>query len=341
MPELSLYWHGMTTQTKKVTDGSSLSLDDWLQSISHPAPHSIVLDYAFPTEKHKQEYLATIAKRSELEVKELLRRFLVPAAAFKLDKLYFEVLKSQVKSGLKLEGLSEQQRKLLFWGLGAQGVLPWEGITWILDLCPWRPKDAVSALSAYLLAHIQALPDGRIDGLSDALEVIRSRYIGTPETNAWKLRLLLDLLPRQLECLVERTYEALGYRTMLTQPQKDGGRDVLAEHSEPGRREQLRIECKRYRGPVSVSVLRALLGVVSSEKANKGVLVTTGRFTRNAVDYSRDNPRLELVDGSTLVALMNEHLGSNWPTKIDRLVLDSERQSLSQSADECCADSPK
>jgi restriction system protein len=238
----------MAKHAKRIIDGRDLSLEDWLESISHPPPQSWVLDYAFPTEEHKGEYLATIAQRSEREVKALLRKFLFPSCSFGLDRICFDALQSEMRSGRKAEELTEFQQRLLSWGFGARGVFPWEGITWVLDLCPWRPKEALAALSAYLLAHIQFLPDGRIDGLSDALEIIRARYIGNPETNREKVCLLLDLPPRQFECLVERTYKALGYRTRLTPPQKDGGRDILAEHSKPSRREELRIECKRYGG---------------------------------------------------------------------------------------------
>lgn len=117
----------------------------------------------------------------------------------------------------------------------------------------------------------------------------------------------------------------------MTPPQKDGGRDILADQSVPSRRERLLIECKRYSKPVSVCLLRSLLGVVSSEKANKGVLVTSSHFTRAAVAFGHDNPRLELIDGPTLASLMNEHLGPTWLTRIDRLVVESERQHFKAS----------
>lgn len=120
----------------------------------------------------------------------------------------------------------------------------------------------------------------------------------------------------------------MGYTTSLTPLQKDGGRDILAQHDAPSRREQLRIECKRYGRPVPVASLRSLLGVVSSEKANKGVLVTTGRFTRAAINFVKENPRLEMIDGSILVSLMNEHLGPTWPTRIDRILMECERGRL-------------
>jgi restriction system protein len=115
---------------------------------------------------------------------------------------------------------------------------------------------------------------------------------------------------------------------VLTQRTRDGGRDIVACRQGPVKREQLHIECKRYTTPVPVQCLRSLLGVVSSEKANKGVLVTTSRFTTPAVEFSKENPRIELIDGLTLVALMNEHLGDGWPLRIDRLIIASEREHI-------------
>ncbi len=316
-----------------VIDCRDLSLSRWLELIFDPPPDAIVVDYEFPTDKHKEEYLATIAERSDLEIRDLLLKLLIPSGSLGCDESHAAYLKHAPKS--RKEHLLEYERRLILWDVGVRGVFPWEGITWVLDLCRWWPKEAIAALSAYMFAHIQFLPDGRINGLGEALEIIRARYIGTPRTNLERVDSLLDLSSRQFECLVERTYNKLGYSTALTPPQKDGGRDILADNAAPSRRERLRIECKRYNKPVSVDLLRSLLGVVSSEKANKGVLVTSSRFTRAGIRFAHENPRLELIDGSTLVSLMNEHLGPGWPTRIDSLVVESERNSprLAQRAD--------
>ena len=117
----------------------------------------------------------------------------------------------------------------------------------------------------------------------------------------------------------------MDYETELTSAQKDGGRDILANKNAPGRLEHLRIECKQYSRPVDVKIARALLGVVSDEKVNKGVLVTTSRFTKGAKDFAGRNPSLELIAGSNLIPLLNEHLGSRWPLQIGRLVAESQR----------------
>ena len=122
----------------------------------------------------------------------------------------------------------------------------------------------------------------------------------------------------------------MGYETRLTPPCKDGGRDIIATKRKPGRLEHARIECKFYNEEaVGLGVVQRLLGVVSGEKVNKGVVVTTSRFSKTAVKYVEQNPRLELINGDLLILLMNEHLGPQWPLHIERLVSASERTGMS------------
>lgn len=55
------------------------------------------------------------------------------------------------------------------------------------------------------------------------------------------------------------------------------------------------IQCKRYTAPVAVGIIRDLFGVVTAERASKGVLVTNSRFTREAKDFAAGKP-IELVN---------------------------------------------
>jgi restriction system protein len=86
----------------------------------------------------------------------------------------------------------------------------------------------------------------------------------------------------------------------------------------------LLIECKRYADTVDVGIVRELYGVVNSEKANRGVLVTSGRFTHDAQKFADDNS-IQLIDGDQFVLLLNEHLGANWFQKLGRIIAESEK----------------
>lgn len=64
------------------------------------------------------------------------------------------------------------------------------------------------------------------------------------------------------------------------------------------------VQCKHWRSEkVGVKVARELLGVVTSEKADYGVLITSGTFTDDAIAFARKNP-LELINGEKLMALL-------------------------------------
>jgi restriction system protein len=309
-------------------ESANLSLSEWLNLLEKPPRDAIFVDYQFPTNQHKEEYISSIEQRSELEVVSLIRHFLISSSGLGIDKTIINALLSAKEENLELYQRMTQTEfiRRLIKSVGRKNPPPWEGITWTLDLLPHFPKSALEGLKAYLKAHIQWLPDGRITGLSDTIALIRAKFIGVPERLQDKADLLNSLDSREFECIVERLYKAIGYDTELTPPRADGGRDVIASQSAPGRKEELRVECKRYSKSVGVEFPRALLGVVSSEKATKGVLVTSGGFTRGAREFAKHNPRIELIPGTNLVVLLNEHLGPSWVAHWEKLVASSLRE---------------
>jgi hypothetical protein len=99
---------------------------------------------------------------------------------------------------------------------------------------------AIDAIEAYNLAHYYLLPDGRCDGLSDAVAVIRAKYIeAITEDN-----LANTLDARDFEFLVAALYLMSGYKVEVTQQTRDGGHDVLATKEERGSIERILVECK-------------------------------------------------------------------------------------------------
>jgi restriction system protein len=54
-----------------------------------------------------------------------------------------------------------------------------------------------------------------------------------------------------------------------------------------------------------VSLVREFYGVMVSEKAARGIFVTTGIFTPEAITFARGKP-LELVDGPALARLVED-----------------------------------
>jgi len=181
-------------------------------------------------------------------------------------------------------------------------AMPRPSIRWVLDLLPHAPQQAIDAITGYLNVYRWVRPDGRSDGLLDAAAIIRARWIDDLATGT---EALFRLSPRELEMLVGALYLELGYTVELTPPSRDGGRDVIAARQTPGQREVIDIECKTHTSPVGVEYVRQLRGVTARHGANRGVLVTIGRFTRGARQETCDENRLELIDGATLIQMLN------------------------------------
>lgn len=316
------------TKEPILIETEDLTLEEWLALIAKPPQDSYFIDYCFPTENHFQEYLAAISERKEQEVIKLLRSFLIHTGTLGIDEHRFSYLAENVRrspDGINTILNREYNRRLFAFATKKSQIPPWEGITWALDLLPHFPQQAIDAIGAYFLAHAQQLPDGRLVGLSQAMAIIRAKFIGNPGDKEEAIHILLEMDSRRFEHLVERLYGKMGYETRLTPPQKDKGRDIIAITTKPGKSEHLLVECKRYSNPVGVEIARALLGVIADEKVNKGTIVTTSRFTRGAKELAQNNPRLELIDGEQLVLLLNENLGTRWPLHIDLIVLESQK----------------
>jgi restriction system protein len=66
-------------------------------------------------------------------------------------------------------------------------------------------------------------------------------------------------------------------------------------------------QCKRYRGSVTPSQVRDFRGAMQG-RADKGILITTGSFTKDAVrEATRDGaPAIDLIDGDRLADMLKE-----------------------------------
>jgi restriction system protein len=300
-------------------------IDKWLEGVGNG---DIEWSFSFPNDRLKNEYLATIERRTHAEVLRLLLRFLIPSGSLGSDQLTFRWLVHSIKTK-QLHRFSQFYRRLVTYVTSIVEKTedvppPWEGITWVLDLLPENPRAAIAALDAYFEAHCLFMPDGRLSGTSDAIEIIRAKYIDRPRSSEDAIRLLLDESPRVFEHLVERLYSGMGYKTTLTPSQKDGGYDVLAVRELQGQRARIHIECKKWEENVGEPILRSLLGVVADSKATNGICVTTSDLTDPAKAFVNRNPQLNFVSGHTLIRLMNEYLGPTWYFSIERLVRESK-----------------
>lgn len=299
-----------------VIDGTTISLEEWLKIIFSRNPFKVYPNNCFPTDEMKEEYLFKIQERSEEEVENLIRKFLVHSGYYGMDKYHIKNLLTYYKGNDLVEKIKSNE----YWRRIFSKKPPWEGITWILDLIPFHPNDAIECINAFFLVHCQILPDNVLYGLGEARELIRAKFLETEYPN----EILLNLKPIEFEWLVEKLYNEMGYSTTLTPKSYDGGIDIKAEKKEASKKEVILIQCKRFKNNIGVKEIRALLGIVSDNKANKGVLVCCSDFSYTAKKFSKNNWRIELINYKELIKLLNIYLGTHWPLELDRIFMDNK-----------------
>ena len=108
---------------------------------------------------------------------------------------------------------------------------------------------------------------------------------------------------QQFEQLAGEAYRRDGYTAEETGGGgADGGIDLVLR----GNGETILVQCKRWRSrKVGVDKVRELYGILVSEGANRGILVSSGHFTNDAKSFSAGKP-LTLIDGSALVQLVHD-----------------------------------
>jgi hypothetical protein len=110
----------------------------------------------------------------------------------------------------------------------------------------------------------------------------------------------------ELEQTAAKLLSTLGLQASTTNVTGDGGIDVVAYSESPIFAGKYIIQCKDWANPVGEPVVRDLFGVILSEGANKGIIITTGEFTSAARRFAEGKP-IELIDGDGLRELLNRH----------------------------------
>ena len=109
----------------------------------------------------------------------------------------------------------------------------------------------------------------------------------------------LQLSPREFEDMITELYQRAGHKAKRTGATGDHGVDVVVEAKNG---EKWVVQCKRHRGTVGEPIVRDFYGVVQHEKADKGIIFTTGRYSTPAQQWAKGKP-IALYDGNKLVEL--------------------------------------
>lgn len=106
----------------------------------------------------------------------------------------------------------------------------------------------------------------------------------------------------EFEDYVYSLLKSLGFHVTQTAYSNDGGIDLIAEADSIFFKGKYIIQCKKWTAKVGQPEIRDLYGVVTSERANKGILITTSDFTEQAYAFA-NGKNIELINGESLAAL--------------------------------------
>ncbi len=119
--------------------------------------------------------------------------------------------------------------------------------------------------------------------------------------------------PAFFERLVVELLVAMGYggslkdAGMAVGQSGDGGIDGIIKEDKLGL-DVVYIQAKRWEGTVGRPVVQAFAGSLEGQRATKGVMITTSRFSSDAYDFvGRIGKKIVLIDGERLAQLMIDH----------------------------------
>ena len=114
---------------------------------------------------------------------------------------------------------------------------------------------------------------------------------------------LADLSWQEFELVVGELYGRQGYAVeMCSGDGSDGGVDLRLRKNG----ETTLVQCKHWKVyRVGVSTVRELFGILTAERADHAILVTTGKFTRDAIAFADGKP-LTLIDGARLKVIIEQ-----------------------------------
>lgn len=121
----------------------------------------------------------------------------------------------------------------------------------------------------------------------------------------WTLEALRALEWKRFELLCAKYYEIVGFKSETIKCGADGGIDVKLFKLDPNQPLAI-VQCKAWNVySVGVKEVRELLGVMAHEKVMRGIFITTGTYTKDAMSFGAANP-IQLLDGDGFLKKMQE-----------------------------------
>ena len=140
-------------------------------------------------------------------------------------------------------------------------------------------------------------------------KIISSEVYSEEKVNNWKdglLGILRNIDPKAFERLCQRVLRESGFtKVSVTSYSRDGGIDGYGELRVELISFRVCFQCKRYSGQVTAPAIQAFKGAMEG-LAEKGIFITTGRFTSDARNEARrkGTKTVDLIDGNELCELL-------------------------------------
>lgn len=108
-------------------------------------------------------------------------------------------------------------------------------------------------------------------------------------------RKLIRMNPYKFEEFCANMYKLLGHRVQVTPKSNDGGKDVIIDNN-------TYVECKHYKGSVGRPIIQKLCGVMVGDHIKNGIVVTTGHFSHEALEYAK-KVNIQCIDFNGIIRL--------------------------------------
>lgn len=188
--------------------------------------------------------------------------------------------------------------KLPWWISATLGVLAFIGLHWGLPV--WAGDVSARQMIAKGFAPLAPLPL-----LFFGIAAIGSYVFGRKRRRLVDQQTSLESLRqtswKDFEILVAEAYRRQGYQVEYSLGQgADGGVDIVLRKAD---RTSL-VQCKQWKVySVGAPVIREMFGLMTAERADEAIIVTSGKFTRDAQTFAAGKP-IRLIDGPQLLALV-------------------------------------
>lgn len=115
---------------------------------------------------------------------------------------------------------------------------------------------------------------------------------------------LQQLSGLEFEKLVAKNFEALGFSVQQTPPTGDFGADLLIVTPLGSR---IVVQCKRYKSAVNLKAVQEVSAAVKHYNSDIGIVVTTSRFLKSAVELAKSTD-IELWDQESLLCFFSKDI---------------------------------